>query len=244
MTPEADRDARADQTPPRASKKAEALAALLEREIVERGWPIGESLGSEAELIERHSVSRAVLREAIRIAEHHGAVRMRTGVKGGLIVTAPDPEAVRRPATLFLDHADVTPENLFEVRAAVELSCVKLATERLTEAGVARLRGVLELERRLHFDAVETGQAHDLHIVLADLTGNVAMRLFVEILTGLTFERSGRQQIDAASVEEMHDAHDAIAEAVFAGNAELAQHRMRRHLAAIAGHYVRRGDRA
>jgi DNA-binding FadR family transcriptional regulator len=224
------------------SKKAESLAAELERCIVQRGWPIGESLGSEAELIDRYGVSRAVLREAIRIAEHHGAVRMRAGVKGGLIVTAPDAASVRRPATLFLDHADVTPENLLEVRAAIELSCVRLASERISPDSATRIRSVLERERRLQFESIETGQAHDFHVLLAELTGNAAMRLFVEILTGLTYERSGRAQIDSASLEQMHAAHEAIARAVISGNAELAERRMAKHLAAIARYYIRHGD--
>jgi len=223
------------------SKKAESLAAELERGIVEQGWPIGENLGSEAELIERYGVSRAVLREAIRIAEHHGVVRMRAGVKGGLIVTAPDPEAVRRPATLFLDHADVTPQNVLEVRTAIELSCVRLASERISADDATRIRAVLDLERRLNFDSIETGQAHDFHILLAELTGNAAMRLFVEILTGLTYERSGRTMIDPASLDQMHAAHDAIAKAVISGDADLAERRMAKHLAAITRYYGRRG---
>ena len=64
---------------------------------------------------------------------------MRAGVKGGLIVTAPDAASVRRPATLFLDHADVTPENLLEVRAAIELSCVRLASERVSPDTATRI---------------------------------------------------------------------------------------------------------
>ena len=41
------------------------------RDVLDRGWPVGTGLGSEAELIEQHGVSRSVVREAVRILEHH-----------------------------------------------------------------------------------------------------------------------------------------------------------------------------
>ena len=41
-------------------------------------------LGAEAELRERYGVSRAVLREAVRILEYHGAVTTKRGPGGGV----------------------------------------------------------------------------------------------------------------------------------------------------------------
>ena len=117
---------------------------------------------------------------------------------------------------------------------------MRLASERISGDDATRIHAVLDLERRLNFDSIETGQAHDFHILLAALTGNAAMRLFVEILTGLTYERSGRTRIDPASLDQMHAAHDAIAKAVISGDADLAERRMAKHLSAIARYYVRR----
>src|ERR1700712_2807366 len=93
-------------------KMAEELAYKLESLVMDRGWPIGQILGSEPDLIEKFGVSRAVFREAVRIVEHHGAARMRRGPKGGLIVTAPDLRAVQRPTTLWLDYANVSTGDL------------------------------------------------------------------------------------------------------------------------------------
>jgi DNA-binding FadR family transcriptional regulator len=54
----------------RADKRASKIARHIEAEIVRRGWPIGESLGSEHALQQRFCVSRSVLREAVRLVEH------------------------------------------------------------------------------------------------------------------------------------------------------------------------------
>jgi DNA-binding FadR family transcriptional regulator len=60
------------------------------------------------------------------------------------------------------------------------------------------------------------------------------MKLFVEILVRLTYERTGRVAYAPREKAEVHQAaHDAIAQAVLAGDSALAQRRMREHLAAI-----------
>src|ERR1700722_20641397 len=84
-----------DGTVRRASPKlAEKVASDIEREILAAGWPVGAIVGSEKELLDKHGVSRAVLREAIRLLEHHMIATLRSGPGGGLIVTAPDPAVV------------------------------------------------------------------------------------------------------------------------------------------------------
>jgi len=226
---------------PPTSKLAQDVARRIEQDVMDRGWPVGTVLGSETELIQRYGVSRAVFREAVRIVEHHTVARMRRGPGGGLVVMAPDASAIQRPAMLFVDYADIRAHELFEVRSSLELTCARVATENLDEAGIERLRAAAATEQAA---AAETGPMHDFHIVLANLTGNPAMQLFVEILTGLTYERIGRASYSKAAGDDVHRAHAAIAEAVISGDAALAQHRMRTHLAAIAEYYERHAARS
>ena len=68
-----------------ADKRASKIARQIEADIVRRGWTIGESLGSERDLQQRYEVSRSVLREAVRLVEHHQVARMRRGPNGGLL---------------------------------------------------------------------------------------------------------------------------------------------------------------
>ena len=49
----------------RAPTLASVIARRIEDDVVERGWPVGEVLGSETDLLERFGVSRAVFREAV-----------------------------------------------------------------------------------------------------------------------------------------------------------------------------------
>lgn len=222
----------------RRGKLAARIARELEAEIMESGWPIGRSLGSETALIERFGVSRAVMREAIRIVESHGVAQMRLGPGGGLTVTAPSSEVVLEQVSLLLDHAEVTARDIFEARNAVELTCVRLATERIDEERIGELRAVL-VEERARTDAAAHSSA--LHLAIADAAGNPALRLLVEILDRLMTQHMPVAPSSSESVEENHAAHAAIVAAIVAGDGPLAQHRLRRHLATTLSAHIPQG---
>ena len=44
------------------AKRAAKVADLIIEDVMALGWPVGEVLGSEADLLERYQVSRAVFR--------------------------------------------------------------------------------------------------------------------------------------------------------------------------------------
>ena len=218
----------------RGDKLAATIAQSIESDIIGRSWPIGESLGSEPALIERFGVSRAVMREAVRILESRGIARMRLGPGGGLTVTAPRPELAVESVGLLLDHANVTPRDLFEARSAVEVMCVALAAERIDEAGIERVRGALNSDLDLAVaDAVEV--ANNFHLAIAEASGNPALHLLAEILVALMAEISPQILAREGAIDDMHREHAGIAAAVVAGDSPLAQHLMRRHLASMLG---------
>lgn len=221
------------------STLAASVARQLADEIVVRGWPVGEVLGSEAELIERMGVSRGVLREAVRIVEHNGIARMRRGPGGGLVVRAPQLDVVADAIALFLRYEGTTRAQLFALRVTIELAAVTQAAARIDERAAARLRACVAAERRRGYgDTLASARPHALHVLIAELTGNPAMRLFARVLADLTSdgERAGAP-IEPRRAAVFGAAHHGIAEALVAGDAPLAQLRMRRHLEAVAPVY-------
>ncbi len=52
------------------AKRAAKVADLIIEDVMALGWPVGDVLGSETDLLERYQVSRAVFREAVRLVEH------------------------------------------------------------------------------------------------------------------------------------------------------------------------------
>jgi DNA-binding FadR family transcriptional regulator len=88
---------------------ADKVARELLRDIRARGWPEGACLGTETELLQAYGVSRATFRQAVRLLEHYSAAKMQRGPKGGLIVTAPDPEALIEASVADLWRAEARP---------------------------------------------------------------------------------------------------------------------------------------
>ena len=96
-----------------------------------QGWPVGEVLGSQTELIARYKVSRAVFREAVRIVENQQVATMRRGPGGGLVVTEPTVDAIIDAAVLYLHRANTRLDEVFEARIVLEEVTAELAAERL-----------------------------------------------------------------------------------------------------------------
>jgi len=73
----------------RIPKAAELVSKELRNQIVRGVLKMGDSLTGEAELMARFGVSRPTLREAIRILESEGLVRISRGARGGASVLSP-----------------------------------------------------------------------------------------------------------------------------------------------------------
>src|SRR5829696_5746443 len=125
---------------PGVGKLAAQVARRIEAEVVARGWPVGESLGSEPELRVRHGVSRSVLREAVRLVEHHQVARMRRGPNGGLFVSAPDAGPAARAMVIYLEYVGTTVDDLMQARQLLEPLAAGLAATRVTEKGIELIR--------------------------------------------------------------------------------------------------------
>src|ERR1700683_2485466 len=105
MTPTAARDMPRPGVDANA-KRAAQVADLIVEDVMALGWPVGQVLGSESDLLERYTVSRAVFREAVRLVEHQQVARTRRGPGGGLVITEPTVGAVSDAVVLYLHRGD------------------------------------------------------------------------------------------------------------------------------------------
>lgn len=224
-------------------KLGEEIAMRIERDIIARGWPVGQLFATEVELLEKYGVSRGVLREAIRLLEHDRVARSRRGRGGGLMVTEPDAHSAARSLALFLQYQGATVTDLFEARKLIEGNAVELAASRIDSDGADLLRAALSRERYYVADleAKKPGGRkspgfHDVHVLIGQLSGNpvisvfndVSARMFGELLTSWAAGQ-GVTDIRHASAEGSH-VHERIVEAIIKGDGATARRRMLRHL--------------
>jgi len=216
--------------------RAETLVATLLKRIIDLGWPVGMPLGSEQELMRTHGVSRTVLRQAVRLLEHHSIARVQRGAGGGLMVAQPDLEATMRAVGVYLEYAHIGPQDILATRRVLELAITDLVVECLDAEGELRLRDQVEAETRLDGRA-GADELMRFHFLLGELCGDPALRLFGGIVLQLadahsTFHHRSRQDRDEV-VGRIKRLHQQIAQAIIARDREQARMHMGRYISGI-----------
>lgn len=172
------RDARVREKPQRIADELRAL--IVSGELTE-----GDSLGHEPDLVERFGVSRPSLREALRILEAEGLVTVVRGVRGGVVVHAPNGKMTARTAALVLAARNVPLADVFEARSLLEpIAARTIATARGRRGMVEELRGLVRAQEEAIEDPERFGAANaEFHQRLVALAGNQTLGIVAEMLT-------------------------------------------------------------
>jgi DNA-binding FadR family transcriptional regulator len=140
--------------------------------------------------------------------------------------------AIVHAAHLVLEHGGVTPTGMLAMRSAVEVTAVRLAAQRCQPSDVPALHAALAEEAEATPGA---GKFHVLHGVIADVCRNRPLRLFVDVAAELVHAHLPAPDSPGGPVvipDDLHRAHERIVEAIVAGDPDLAERRMVRHLQA------------
>jgi len=216
-------------------KLSETLARELFNDILTRRLQPGTMLPPEATMLAQYGVGRASLREALRVLEVYGIVRVKPGPGGGPVVARVTPADFGRTATVFFQASGATHEQLIETRLILEPIMARLDAERITEEGRNSLRDLLERARNaMDSDAAEWGAASsDFHAALGAIHGNQVLRLLGTSLACVQDERM-RSAETPGDRKEVLRIHERIAEAIIKGDAAGAERLTRAHLVAIS----------
>lgn len=215
----------------RAEKVPTVLARRIQREIVERDLEAGDMLGAEAVMLARFGVGRASLREALRILENHGIIRIKPGPGGGPVVNHVTSDDWGRSMTIHLHSARATFRELLEARMIMEPVVARLAASRLTPDTATWLRQAAQAGH----DAIDltssewAAAAEDFHAAVTDASGNRVVGMFSSSLLSIH-----RARIGPSFPNDERDVtcriHDRIADAICAGDAGKAESLMRHHI--------------
>jgi GntR family transcriptional regulator, transcriptional repressor for pyruvate dehydrogenase complex len=131
----------------RKSKSASALdlaVARLRSVVLSR--EVGALLGNEDELQNLLSVSRPTMRQAARVLEREGLLRVKRGNNGGYFGARPDPAFIEATLATYLETLDARPEDLTMIASVLWVEVVRRAAS-LPSGGAAlasRFRGRLK----------------------------------------------------------------------------------------------------
>lgn len=198
---------------------ADRVFTTLRQHIVEGELAPGSKL-NEAELAQRFSVSRSVIRETINRLLNYRIVERRPNAGARVVV---------------LDQAGLL--ELYTIRESLEGLAARLAAINMTDAAIEDLQALLE-EHRAGVDKNNTyyqaAGDYDLHYRIALGSGNrQLMHLLMDDLYYLIRMYRiqcgvARQRLDLAL-----DEHEQIVKAIARRDAELAELLMRRHIESL-----------
>lgn len=226
----------------RPPRMAELVAARLRRRIISGDLDDGDELPREGELQQEFQVSRPSLREAIRILETEGLIRIRRGKVGGAIVKRPTAASAAYHLGLTLQSQEVTLQDLAAARAVLEPTCAGLAAAREDrDQAVAELtRLVEECESRIDDSYEFTTSALEFHAAVVVLCGNATITVLAGALEAVwaSQERLWAKQAateggypDVKLRREVLRAHRRIIRHIRDGDVDGATRAMRLHLA-------------
>ena len=225
----------------RVRKAYEQVADQLRELIMSGELAPGERLPNEALLAREFGVSRATVREALRVLAAQNLLRTAKGAGGGSYVTIPTvdhiSEFLRSNINLLTDSRDVTLEELIEARELLEVPAARLAARRRKDSDLEHLRAAippdpLVLDRQEQFE-----HNKDFHSVLIECCRNTLLFIAAQPVFSTLGTHLARSTLGRRFHAAINEQHVRIADAIEAADADAAGKEMQRHLEFLVPFY-------
>ena len=217
-------------------KASDVLASQLRERILNGELAEGVSLPAERDLVKQTQMSRATVREALRILEVQNLVRVRAGRAGGAFIQRPTTKSMASSVSMLIRGRQIKLADLLETREALEPFCAELAARKRTDDDLA----VLD---RANSDIVEPDadlpaflQANlDWHVGVAMSGHNELLIGFMTALSQAIYAGTENAAFVDDNVRKVTArAHRSITNAIRSRDADAAGRRMRNHVHSYA----------
>ena len=226
-----------------AVKQYELVAERLRERVVGGDLQPGQRLPNESALATDFGVSRATVREALRVLAAQSLIRTSKGAGGGSYVTLPSvggvSDFVESSITILSDADDVTLEELLEARELLEVPAARLAAERRSEEEVERLRNAIPDEPLRLGTQRQFVYNQDFHLIVLEGCRNALLTIAAQPVFAVLQRNLARSKLGARFHRTINEHHRAIAAAIEAGDADAAGGEMYDHLEFLRPYYER-----
>jgi GntR family transcriptional repressor for pyruvate dehydrogenase complex len=209
--------------PRKARKTYEQIIAYIRGAISSGKLRPGDRLPPEMDLAQHLGVSRPTVREALKVLEAMNVLESSTGPTGGTFVRSLDgagvAEYLNDSITLLLDIDELTLEELWAAREAIEIPAAGMAALRRTEQDLATMRK--------HFGAYFPDIT--FHTTIASASKNRLISLFM-VSIGMTIRTLSERYTMPEGKQISQEQHRLIYEAILEQDEALAKARMKEHL--------------
>ena len=217
-------------SPMAVPKASDVLANELREGILTGRFAEGSALPPERELVVQTQMSRTTVREALRILEVQGLVRIKAGRAGGAFVQRPGKQSVVDSLDLLIRGRQIRLTSIHETREAIEPFCARLAARHRTKADLATLDAANEaialggLEEFLQANV-------DWHVAVATASRNEILAGVMIAMSRAIYTATNTEGFVTDEVRSIAQrAHKSVTRAIRERDPEAAARRMTRHI--------------
>ena len=197
---------------------------------------VDERQPAEPELVDEGvGVSRASLREALRLLEVQGLIHLKPGPGGGPVVGTVEPSNLARTASLYFHLGGATYGQLMQTQVLLEPLCAQLAARHPDRRDtMSPFIDDLEVgeERRYRTRTI------DFHHAVWELAANPVLTLLTEAVTHLVTHHVVSTMDPVKPVETSSTNTPVLARTIGAGQADKAAKLMAEHFQAQHDYYA------
>ncbi len=217
-------------TPIQTEHLYKQIVDQIERRIEVGDLRVGDQLPPERELAEQFSVSRTVVREAVKSLLQKGIVEIRPG--RGTFITNGISGAVQHALGMLRKFDSVNgSSNLVEVREILEPEIAALAATRITDEHIAAMKKAFEtMETALNDAEIFVEADLDFHIALAKGTQNPIILILINSIIDLLREQRKLTGLISNGLARGQHHHKEILDAIIHHDSEAARTAMQSHL--------------
>ena len=225
----------------RVKKAYEQVFESIQHEIFSGALERGDRLPSEAALAVDFGVSRATVREALRLLTSRNLIRTDKGAAGGSFVTLPSvthvSETLNSSISLLTVSRDITLDEFLEAREILEVPAARMAAERRDEAAMEHVHGSIPGHPlNLNTDEQFTYN-RDFHSAIVEAAGNTLVIISAQPIFSVLQTNLARSTLGDAFHRAINGHHIEIADAITRGDGDAAAQLMYDHLTYLRPFY-------
>lgn len=221
-------------SPATTLRAPEVIYDQIYQKIISGELRPGDHLPAERVLAEQFCRSRPSIREALRMLQQNGLIRIEPGRDGGPIVQGISMDSVETPLKKIVESGALSIQELVDYRFVNDVGCARLAAEYYTEQDAEELRAAMSV----YVNAIEDFSLFkeidaEVHFILARSTHNSLIIAINNVLINAVenafwnaAESMERDQIIAIN-QKAYTLHQSVVDAVLARDPDLAEKYMR-----------------
>ncbi len=224
---------------PTYRNKSEQVADAVMGRIIDGGLKPGDMLGTEADLLAEHGVSRPTLRESLRMLEAQGVVALRPGPGGGVIVGRPSIDMLAHALSVFLYLQGVPFGTVLKAREVIEPALAYEAAVNGMDSEFDEMEASIDRMRGLSNQSEFVRENRVFHEIIARAGRNQVLESFWAAISLLAQGEQLGVNYSPSNRGHIADAHADILSACRARKPDIAASRMAAHVGELE-HLVRR----